>query len=70
MSEQFYDDDDFEMDDLELSPAIRAQLQRYERGALRAEQAAESRREKLRARRRIEDWAEQRQIRRDIDYLH
>jgi len=70
MSERTYNDDDFELDDPELSPAMQAQLERLERTGYRGAHPFETKREKLKVRRDIEEWAEARKMRRDIDYLH
>ena len=58
-----------EFDDDELPPVIRAQLEQHDVvHHLKSVRQQRRQREKLRARRRIEDWVDARQIRQDIDY--
>ena len=62
------DFDDFDADD--LSPELAAQLERLERTQhFRAQEQTRLRTQKLRVRRRLEDWGEDRRLRDEIDYL-
>ena len=65
MNEEF---DDFDADD--LSPDLAAQLERFERNQhFRAQEQTRLRKQKLRVRRRLEEWGEDRRLRDEIDYL-
>ena len=69
MSRMNDDFDDF--DDEDLSPDLAAQLERFERTQhFRAQEQNRLRRQKLKVRRRLEEWGENRRLRDEIDYLH
>jgi hypothetical protein len=62
--------DDYDQDEEELSPALRAQLERLERSHdLTAGQSSNRRKAKLKARRQLEDWRDLKRIRDEFDYL-
>ncbi len=62
------DFDDFDADD--LSPDLAAQLERLERNQhFRAQEQTRLRKQKLKVRRRLEEWGEDRRLRDEIDYL-
>ena len=64
MNEEFDDFDD------DLSPDLAAQLESFERNQhFRAQEQTRLRKQKLRLRRRLEDWGEDRRLRDEIDYL-
>lgn len=69
MNDDLDDFDDFsDFDD--LSPEVSAQLERLERNQkLRAQEQHVMRRQKLKVRRRLEDYRDDRRIRDEIDYL-
>ena len=68
MSRIRYNDDDF--DDGDLSPELLEQLERFERQYdVRERGRQRTRRMKLKARRRLEDFEDARRMRNDIDYL-
>ena len=71
MRQELYDDDDSEIYDQELSPTMQAQLERLEQnGVFRSELQMDSRSDRTRLRRQLEDFSEIRKMRREIDYLH
>ena len=62
--------DDYEQDEEELSPTLRAQLERLERNHdLTAGQSSNKQKAKLRTRRWLEDWKDSQRTRDEIDYL-
>jgi hypothetical protein len=71
MRKETFEDDDGEIYDQELSPMMQAQLERLEQNSLyRSDFQFDSRRDKHKLRRQIEDFSEVRKMRREIDYLH
>ena len=71
MNETVYLEDSEDFDSDELTPAMRAQLRRFEHDSERRLEE----RSRIRARRRditsrLEDWKEARRLRDEVDYLH
>ena len=68
MSRMNEDFDDFDADD--LSPELAAQLERLERTQhFKAQEQTRLRHQKLKVRRRLEEWGEDRRMRDELDYL-
>lgn len=68
MNRMHEDFDEFDADD--LSPDLAAQLERFERNQhFKAQEQSRLRRQKLKVRRRLEEYGESRRMRNEIDYL-
>jgi hypothetical protein len=70
MTQKVYLDDDFDEEEPDISPGLHAQLERIEQNQnFKFDKQHRLRQEKLRVRRQIEERAELRRMRDEVDYL-